>query len=140
MTDATAWQETAMPVGVEATPTVRVGREDLEAAVHGGVITGAQAKALWLRWSNPGQAARATGPGSGQCPKRPKSHRAAAGWGADHRGAGDRGPQRRPGCCAGCCTSGALGPAALHLATAFTQQKPTGSVFAALDQYVHVPS
>ncbi len=82
MTDATAWQETAMPVGGEATPTVRVGREDLEAAVHGGVITGAQAKALWLRWSNPGQAARATGPGQRAMPEAAEEPSGSGGRGA----------------------------------------------------------
>jgi len=82
MTDATAWQETAMPVHGEVTPTVRVGREDLEAAVHGGVITGAQAKALWLRWSDPGQAARASGPGQRAMPEAAEEPAGGGGRGA----------------------------------------------------------
>ncbi len=59
LNDPTAWQETAMPAAaaVEPDPRIRVSQDDLMAAVHGGVITGVQAKALWLRWSNPGQAA-----------------------------------------------------------------------------------
>ena len=71
VTDPTAWQETAMPAAeVEANPRVRVSQEDMMAAVHGGVITGMQAKALWLRWSNPGQAAaRASGPGQRTMPE-----------------------------------------------------------------------
>ncbi len=69
-TGASAWQETALPATVEEHPAVRVSREDLQAAVHGGVITGPQAKALWLRWSNPGQAAaRASGPGQRAMPE-----------------------------------------------------------------------
>ena len=70
MIDSTAWHETALPAAVETSPSVRVRREDLEAAVHGGVLTSAQAQALWLRLSNPGQAAaRASGPGQRAMPE-----------------------------------------------------------------------
>ncbi len=72
LNDPTAWQETAMPAAasVDPDPRVRVSQDDLMAAVHGGVITGVQAKALWLRWSDPGQAAaRASGPGPRAMPE-----------------------------------------------------------------------
>lgn len=72
LNDPTAWQETAMPAAasVDPDPRVRVSQDDLMAAVHGGVITGVQAKALWLRWSDPGQAAaQASSPGPRAMPE-----------------------------------------------------------------------
>ena len=70
LNDPTAWQETALPAAaVDPNPRVRVSQEDLMAAVHGGVITGAQARALWLRWSDPGQRRLwRRAPASGRCP------------------------------------------------------------------------
>jgi len=48
---------------------VQVARADLEAAVHGGVITTRQAMALWMRWSDPGMAASmSSGPGQRPMP------------------------------------------------------------------------
>jgi len=60
LNDPTRWQETTLqgPTGPAAPPrVVTVNRGDLDAAVHGGVITQAQAKALWLRWTDPALAA-----------------------------------------------------------------------------------
>ena len=87
LNDPTAWQETAMPATasvdpVPPDPRVRVSQDDLMAAVHGGVITGAQAKALWLRWSDPGQAAaQAHSPGPRALPEPAAVAPAAAGSG-----------------------------------------------------------
>lgn len=62
--EPTVWQETALHGESADARTVRVGRADLEAAVHGGVINTRQAKALWMRWSDPGMAASlVSGPG-----------------------------------------------------------------------------
>ena len=85
LNDPTAWQETAMPATasvdpVPPDPRVRVSQDDLMAAVHGGVITGAQAKALWLRWSDPGQAA-AQGPGQRAMPEPVAAEQPAPGSG-----------------------------------------------------------
>jgi hypothetical protein len=84
LNDPTAWQETAMPAtaSVDPDPRVRVSQDDLMAAVHGGVITGVQAKALWLRWSDPGQAAaQANSPGPRALPEPAAVAPAAAGSG-----------------------------------------------------------
>ena len=84
LNDPTAWQETAMPAAasVDPDPRVRVSQDDLMAAVHGGVVTGAQAKALWLRWSDPGQAAaQASNPGPRSLPESPVSAQPASGSG-----------------------------------------------------------
>ena len=85
LNDPTAWQETAMPATasvdpVPPDPRVRVSQDDLMAAVHGGVITGAQATALWLRWSDPGQAA-AQGPGQRAMPEPVAAEQPAPGSG-----------------------------------------------------------
>ena len=82
LNDPTAWQETAMPAtaSVDPDPRVRVSQDDLMAAVHGGVIIGAQAKALWLRWSDPGQAA-AQGPGQRAMPEPVAAEQPAPGSG-----------------------------------------------------------
>jgi hypothetical protein len=79
LNDPTAWQETALPAAaVDPNPRVRVSQEDLMAAVHGGVITGVQARALWLRWSDPGQAAaEAAGPGQRAMPEHAPAEPAA---------------------------------------------------------------
>jgi hypothetical protein len=69
--EPTVWQETALHGGSASASarTVQIGRADLEAAVHGGVITTRQAMALWLRWSDPGKAASmASGPGQRPMP------------------------------------------------------------------------
>ena len=83
LNDPTAWQETAMPAAAASAdpdPRARVSQDDLMAAVHGGVITGAQAKALWLRWSDPGQAA-AQAPGARPQPEPPAAQQPAPGSG-----------------------------------------------------------
>ena len=84
LNDPTAWQETAMPAtaSVDPDPRVRVSQDDLMAAVHGGVITGVQAKALWLRWSDPGQAAaQAHSPGPRALPEPVAAQQPAPGSG-----------------------------------------------------------
>lgn len=84
LNDPTAWQETAMPAAasVDPDPRVRVSQDDLMAAVHGGVITGVQAKALWLRWSDPGQAAaQASSPGPRTLPEPAAAEQPAPGSG-----------------------------------------------------------
>jgi len=85
LNDPTAWQETAMPAvaSVDPDPRVRVSQDDLMAAVHGGVITGVQAKALWLRWSDPGQAAaQASSPGPRTLPEPAAAAQPASGPGS----------------------------------------------------------
>lgn len=69
LAEPTVWQETAMQGGSTPPRTVMIGRADLESAVHGGVLTTSQAKALWLRWTDPGLAASlSSGPGQRMTP------------------------------------------------------------------------
>ena len=56
----TSWKETTVQGQHKAERRVQVSRADLVAAVHGGVITKAQARALWLRWADPALAASMT--------------------------------------------------------------------------------
>ena len=72
--EPTVWQETTLHGESADARTVQVGRADLEAAVHGGVITTRQAMALWLRWSDPGKAASlSSGPGPRPMPMHEQS-------------------------------------------------------------------
>ena len=74
MGERTTWQETALqggnaPAIKVQVSKVQVSRADLEEAVHGGVITKAQAQALWLRWADPALAASlSSAPGQRQRP------------------------------------------------------------------------
>ncbi len=61
LNDPTRWQQTSLQGPSAPTRTVPVARGDLDAAVHGGVITQAQAQALWLRWTDPALAASLAG-------------------------------------------------------------------------------
>ena len=65
LNDPTRWQETSLQGPTTPARKISVGEGDLDAAVHGGVITQAQAKALWMRWTDPALAASLAGmPGS----------------------------------------------------------------------------
>lgn len=70
--ESTVWAETAMQGARAPLRTVTVGLADLESAVHGGVISGAQAKALWTRLTDPAlAAAQASSPGQRPLPFPP---------------------------------------------------------------------
>ncbi len=62
LNDPTRWQETSLQ-GPMAAParSVTISRNDVDAAVYGGVISNQQAQALWLRWTDPALASTLTG-------------------------------------------------------------------------------